>query len=232
LALTDGQRCDAVARTLRVTPKTVHQGVRRWRLDGLKGLQWNKPPGRPPKLTKTPKHELAQLIDEGPVKAGFTSACWRSPMIQQLIYERFGVFYHVFSLAQFLKHLGCSYQKAAFVSEHLNEAKRQEWCTTTWPQILTWAKAPHAWLLVGDEASFPPWGTRSYTWARRGPQPMVKTSGKRQGDKVFGVIESFTGRFWYQGQEGRLNSEAYLTFLTRVMEQTTPPIMLIQDGAR
>ena len=61
---------------------------------------------------------------------------------------------------------------------------------------------------------------------------MVKTSGTRTGDKVFGVIESFTGRFWYQGQEGRLNSEAYITFLTRVMEQTTPPIMLIQDGAR
>ena len=100
LALTDGQSCDAVAWTLRVTPKTVHQWVRRWLLDGLKGLQWNKPPGRPPKLTKTPQHELAQLIDEGPVKAGFTSAGWRSPMIQQLIDERFGVFYNVFSLAQ------------------------------------------------------------------------------------------------------------------------------------
>jgi DDE superfamily endonuclease len=87
-------------------------------------------------------------------------------------------------------------------------------------------------VLFGDEASFPPWGTLSYTWARRGHQPMVKTSGKRKGDKVFGVIEYFTGRFWYQGQEGRLNSEAYITFLTRVMEQTTPPIMLIQDGAR
>jgi transposase len=61
---------------------------------------------------------------------------------------------------------------------------------------------------------------------------MVKTSGTRQGDNVFGVIEYFTGRFWYQGQEGRLNSEAYITCLTRVREQTTPPIMLIQDGAR
>ena len=101
------------------------------------------------------------------MKAGFTSACWRSPIIQQLIYERFGVFYNVFYLAQLLKHLGFSYQKAAFVSDHLNEAKRQEWCTTTWPQILTLAKAQHALLLFGDEASFPQWGTLSYTWAHR-----------------------------------------------------------------
>jgi hypothetical protein len=39
------------------------------------------------------------------------------------------------------------------------------------------------------------------------------------------------GRFWYQGLEGRLHSEADIAFLTRVLEQTTRPIRLIQDGA-
>ena len=38
-------------------------------------------------------------------------------MIQQLIYDRFGVFY----IAQLLKNLGFSYPKAAFVSDHLDE---------------------------------------------------------------------------------------------------------------
>lgn len=232
LAVTEGQGCEAVALTLRITPKTVHQWVRRLLLDGLKGLQRHKPPGRPPKLTKTQKRELAQLIEEGPVKAGFMAACWRSPMIQQLIYERFEVFYNVFYLAQLLKHLGFSYQKAAFVSDHLNEEKRHAWCTTTWPQIVTQAKAKKALLLFGDEASFPQWGTLSYTWARRGHQPVVKTSGKRKGDKVFGLIDYFTGRFWYQGQEGRLNSDAYSAFLTRVLAQTQQPLVLIQDGAK
>ena len=57
-------------------------------------------------------------------------------------------------------------------------------------------------------------------------------SGKRKGYKVFGLIEYFTGRFFYQGQEGRLNSTAYMAFLRRVLEHTTQPILLIQDGAR
>jgi transposase len=232
LAVTAGQSCDDVARTLRVTPKAVHQWLRRLLVEGRHGWQRNKSPGRPPKLTKAQQHELAQLIDAGPLQAGFTSACWRSPMIQQLIYERFGVFYNVFYIAQLLKNLGFSYQKAAFVSAHLNEEQRDAWCTTTWPQILQLARAQAALLLFGDEASFPHWGTLSYTWARRGHQPMVKTSGKRKGYKVFGVIEYFTGRFWYQGLEGRLNSEASIAFLTRVLEQTTQPIMLIQDGAK
>jgi transposase len=232
LAVADGYSCDEVALTLRVTPKTVHQWVHRFLLAGLQGLTRRKPPGRPPRLTKTQKHALAELLDEGPVKAGFASGCWRSPMIQQLIYERFGVFYNVFYIAQLLHHLGFSYQKAAFVSDHLNEEKRSEWCTTTWPQILTHAQEKNALLLFGDEASFPQWGTLSYTWARRGHQPMVKTSGKRKGYKVFGLIDYFTGRFFYQGQEGRLNSEAYSAFLTRVLEQTQQHIILIQDGAR
>jgi transposase len=232
LAVGDGQSFAEVALVLRIHEKTVATWVRGFCCDGLKGAPHHKPTGRPAKLTPTQKAELATLLDEGPLQAGFSGACWRSPMIQRLIYHRFGVFYNVFYIAQLLKNLGFSYQKAAFVSDHLNEAKRRVWCTTTWPQILTVAKAERALLLFGDEASFPQWGTLSYTWARRGHQPLVKTSGKRKGYKVFGVIEYFTGRFWYQGQEGRLNSEAYITFLTRVLEQTMQPIMLIQDGAK
>jgi len=87
-------------------------------------------------------------------------------------------------------------------------------------------------MLFGEEASVPQWGTLTYTWARRGQQPQVKTSGKRKGDKVFGVIDYFTGRFFYQGQAGRLHSTAYITFLKRVLEQTTRPILLIQDGVK
>lgn len=131
-----------------------------------------------------------------------------------------------------LKHLGLSYQKAAFVSAHLEAGKRHAWCPTTGPLILRLAHERQARLVFGAEASCPPWGTLAYTWARRGHHPMVKTAGTRQGDNVFGARESCTGRFWSQGQEGRLNSEAYSAFLTRVLAQVTHPIMLIHEGAR
>jgi transposase len=232
LAVMDGQNFAQVALLLRVHEKTVAAWVRTFCCHGLKGVPRKKPPGRPPKLSPTQKAALTTLLDEGPVKAGFSGACWRSPLIQQLIFERFGVYYNVFYIAQLLKNLGFSYQKAAFVSDHLDERKRHEWRTTTWPQILRLAQARKALLLFGDEASFPQWGTLTYTWARRGQQPLVKTSGKRKGYKVFGLIEYFTGRFFYQGQDGRLNSAAYIAFLTRVLTQTTRSIVLIQDGAK
>lgn len=232
LAVIDGQNIAQVALVLRVHEKTVMTWLREFCCYGLQGAPRPKPTGRPPKLPPTQKATLAPWIEEGPVKAGFSGACWRSPMVEQMIFARFGVYYNVFYIAQLLKNLGFSSQKAAFVSDHLNEQKRQEWRTTTWPQILRRAKARKALLLFGDEASFPQWGTLTYTWARRGQQPQVKTSGKRKGYKGFGVIEYFTGRLFYQGQEGRLNSATYIAFLTGVLEQTSRPIILIQEGAR
>jgi transposase len=232
LAVMDAQSFAQVALVLRVHEKTIATWVHMFCCYGIQGAPRRKSPGRPPKLTPTHKAALATCIEEGPVKAGFSGACWRSPMIQQLIYDRFGVLYNVFYIAQLLKNVGFSSQKAAFVSDHLDERKRHEWRTTTWPQILRKARAQHALLLFGDEASFPQWGTLTYTWARRGQQPMVKTSGKRKGYKVFGLIDYFTGYFFYQGQEGRLHSAAYIACLTRVLEHTSQPIFLMQDGAK
>ena len=232
LAVMDGQSFAQVALVLRVHEKTVATWVHRFCCYGIQGAPRPKPTGRPPKLTPTQKAALATWIEEGPVKAGCRGACWRSPMIQQRMYARFGVYYNVFYMAQLLKNLGFSSQQAAFVSDHLAESKRQEWRTKTWPQILRRAQAQQALLLFGDAASFPQWGPLTSTWARRGQQPMVKTSGKRKGYKVFGLIDSFTGCFFSQGQEGRLNSAASIAFLTRVLEPTTQPIFLMQDGAK
>jgi hypothetical protein len=72
----------------------------------------------------------------------------------------------------------------------------------------------------------------SYTWARRGQQPEVPTSGKRKGYKVFGAIEYFSGRLFSQGIEGRFNSESYQAFLQMILDQTTEHLFLIHDGAR
>jgi transposase len=134
LAVMDGQSVAQVAVVVRVQEKTVIKWVGVFCGYGLQGAPRQKPPGRPPKLTPTQQAALATRIDEGPVKAGCSGAGWRSPMIQQLIDDRCGGFYHVFSIAQLLKHLGFRFPKAALVSAHLAKDKQQAWRTTTWPR--------------------------------------------------------------------------------------------------
>ena len=87
-------------------------------------------------------------------------------------------------------------------------------------------------MFFGDEASFALWGSLSYTWAPRGHQPQVKTTGLRKGYKVFGAVYFFSGLLLYQGIEKRLNSDSYQTFLLYLLAQSSGPILLIQDGAR
>jgi transposase len=51
-------------------------------------------------------------------------------------------------------------------------------------------------------------------------------------DKVFGLIEFFSGRLFWQGQIERFNAESYIAFLINVLAQTHAPLLLIQDGAK
>ena len=220
-----------IAGILRVSGEAIRIWVNNFILKGVEGLKSIKPSGRPSKLTKKQKTELKRLITRGPKYAGFPGACWRSPMIQEMIHQRFGVLYSVFYISQLIKNMGYSYQKAKFTADHKDPAKRKEWLENTWPEIYQLAKKKNAHILFGDEASFPQWGSLSYTWAKRGKQPVVKTSGIRKGYKVLGLIDYFTGKFYFKGHEGRLNSEVYAKFLKSVLSKTRKHIILVQDGA-
>jgi transposase len=232
LALAEGMSVRDVAEMLHLGEQTVRDYRNRFLVKHMASFTYKRPPGRPSKLTKTQRKELAHLIEAGPQVSGYTSGCWNTPMIQDLIQRRFGVAYHPHYICTLMDNLGFSYQKARFVSDHLNQAKRLEWHQTRWPQILRKARQRKALLLFGDEASFAQWGSLSYTWARKGQQPEVPTSGKRKAYKVFGLIDYFSGRLFYKAHTGRFNSESYAAFLRGVLSQTQQQVIVIQDGAR
>ena len=72
-------------------------------------------------------------------------------MVQDLILQRFNVEYHPHYICNLLDQLGFSFQKARFVSDHLDEVARNRWLTETWPEILRLACQTHALLLFGDD---------------------------------------------------------------------------------
>jgi len=232
LALAQGQSVSEVAELLSLGEQTVRDYRNQYLCKGMASLVYKAPPGRPSKRTKAQRQQLAEWINASPQGSGYTSGCWNTPMIQDLIQRHFGVVYHPHYIATLLKNMGFSYQKARFVSDHLSEAKRLEWRQTRWPKSLYQAKQRKALLLFGDEASFAQWGSLSYTWAPKGQQPEVPTSGKRKAYKVFGLIDYFSGRFFYKAHAGRFNSESYASFLLDVLSQTTQHVVVIHDGAR
>src|SRR5215831_8149254 len=199
-----------------LSPSCLYAWQKALLLLGMDSLVYSHSGGRPAKLTPRQKKRLVELIEAGPLVVGCETACWSSVLIRVLIWREFGVLYNCQYVCTLLHNLGFSFQKARFVSDHLDAAKRLAWLQDKWPALVRAAKRRKGLLLFEDEASFAQGGSLSYTWARRGQQPEVKTSGKRKGYKVFGAMEYFSGRLFYQGIEGRFASDSYQAFLRTI----------------
>lgn len=232
LLLADQQPVSRIAHRLGISRETVYIWLHTFMITGWASLRYRSSSGRPAKLTPSQQQRLCDLVEAGPEAAGYHTGCWNSALIQALIWREFGQLYNSHYLSELLRNLGFSYQKARFVSDHLDEERRQHWLEVEWPAIRSQARQRNALLLFGDEASFAQWGSLSYTWARRGVQPLIKTCGKRKGYKVFGLIDYLSGRLFYQGATERFTAKRYCEFLAMVLSVTQQPIVLIQDGAR
>lgn len=232
LGLAEGIPVTQLAETHSLSRQALYAWLKAFMLEGVDSLNYRRAPGRPPRLSKTQRRRLTELVKAGPLAAGFPTGCWSALLIQQLIQREFGVLYNRHYVCQLLHNLGFSFQKARFMADHLDEAARQQWLTEVWPQIRDLARQQGAMILFGDEVSFAQWGSLGYTWAPVGKQPVIKTSGKRKGYKVFGLIDFFSGTFFYHALTERFNSQRYQGFLCDVLQQVPQPLILIQDGAK
>jgi len=229
-----GKTAAEVAVILTLSSQTIYNYVKAFILDRLNSLVYRQSPGRPAKLNTAQRKELADTIDAGPEAAGYDCGCWSTILIQDWIFNRFGVEYAPRYVAELLDQMGFSYQRGRFVSDHLGDvaAEQEKWMNETWPEILRLAEEKGAMILFGDEASFAQWGSLSYTWARKGQQPTVKTSGIRKAYKIMGFIDFLSGAFFYKAHTGRFNSETYQAFLLEILAKTSQHLIIIQDGAR
>ncbi|MGH2350520.1 MAG: winged helix-turn-helix domain-containing protein, partial [Chloroflexota bacterium] len=133
LGIARGEAVEPVAAGVGVSPSTVYAWLRTFLLEGVTGLRVQWKGGRPPKLTPTQRERLAAIVNAGPEAAGFPTGCWHALLLQQVIWREFRVTYNVQYVAALLHNLGFSFQKARFVSDHLDAVARAAWLASTWP---------------------------------------------------------------------------------------------------
>ena len=238
LSIGDGKNISTIAKQLGICSRTVYNWFKRFTVRRFSWLlgQHYKGRGPKPRLTKEEKQKLSDRIVAGPEVCGYDRAIWNAAMIAIEIEKQFGVTYSPRYVSTLLKQMGFTYQKAKFVPGKIEDAAwqqtRQEWEEQVWPEILAKAASEGADIFFGDEVSFAQWGSLGRTWAPKGKQPTVKTSGKRKGLKIFGVIALGSGDFIYQECEGKFNGQSYIEFLDSVLKQrSSRPVILIEDGA-
>jgi transposase len=136
-----GDPVETVAQRHGVGRSSVYAWLSALLVGGVASLQPRWKGGRPSKLTKRQKQQLIELVKAGPQAAGFPCGCWNAVMIQELIQREFGVLYNAHYVCELLKNLGFSFQKARFISDHLDEAQRLVWLTQSWPAFRERAQA-------------------------------------------------------------------------------------------
>ena len=115
-----------------------------WRQDfllhGVESLLYHHGGGRRPKLTPKHRKRRVELIEAGPLVVGCETACWTSVLLRVLSWREFGGLSNRHDVWTLLDNVGFSFQKARFVSDHLDAAKRLAWLEEKWPAIFRGAK--------------------------------------------------------------------------------------------
>jgi len=135
LGYIEGKRVVDLAELLDVTRGTVNRWIGWYEKLGIPGIRTRVPPGVPPKLSVEQQLELAEIIDAGPMAAGYGSGVWTGPMIADLIEARFGYRYHNHSVPALLHKLGFSVQRPRKRLARADLAAQAYWLRKRLPAI-------------------------------------------------------------------------------------------------
>jgi transposase len=85
--------------------------------------------------------------------------------------------------------------------------------------------------LFTDEASFRQDPTLYRTWARRGQQPLIPTTGQRNTQKIFGAVDLYRAKFHY-GFGDVFEGQSYTAFLDGLAQRyRRQEVFLVHDNA-
>jgi transposase len=125
-----------VARSLRVSTKSVYQWRRAWRAGGEAALASKGPGGSPCKLDDEQLAQLRAALEAGPRPHGWEQdQRWTLARAEALIERLFGVSYTLRGVSFLLHRMGFSPQVPAHRAFERNEDAIAEWRTATWAKV-------------------------------------------------------------------------------------------------
>lgn len=139
--LEEGYTPVEVARQIGVDRRSVRRWKAAYRKRGDAGIKARPTPGRPSALDDRDKKRLVKVLLAGAKAAGFATDLWTCPRVAQVIWDRFGVDYHVDHVGRLLHGLGFSPQKPTRRAVERDEGEIQRWVKQDWPRV---KKTPRA----------------------------------------------------------------------------------------
>lgn len=133
--LANGKSLAEVARLVRADVSSVKRWKRALREGGADALAAKPHPGRPAKLSRPQKQQLAAILRAGPLAAGFRTDLWTCRRVAEIIRREFAVEYHADHVGRLLHGLGFTRQKPQRRARERDEAAIARWRREDWPRI-------------------------------------------------------------------------------------------------
>lgn len=125
-----------IARSLRVSTKSVYQWRRAWRAGGEAALASKGAGGSPCKLDEDQVAQLRAALKAGPAAYGWKQdQRWTLARVTDLIRRLFGVSYTLRGASYLLHRLGYSPQVPVHRAFERDEDAVAEWRTVTWAKV-------------------------------------------------------------------------------------------------
>ena len=229
-AVEKGFSPDEVAEIFDCGRSTVYGWIAAHRARGEGLFEVKKPSGRPPLLTKRQTNQLRKwIVGKDPRQLRFEFALWTREIVRDLIFERFGVEMTLQGVGKLLRRLGLSAQRPLVRAYEQDPERVRHFKEVEYPAIVKRAKKLGASIFFSDEA-----GVRSdyhagTTWGEIGRTPIVRGTGQRRSLNMISAV-SAKGKLHFTFVEGRVNADAFICYLEKLLHDVRGRIFLIVDG--
>lgn len=106
--------CGEVAKTIKMSTRSVQLWVNAFNDGGLEGIIVNTPPGRPSRLSEEQKEELKRDVATHPRELGYKFSNWEGKHVSEHIKRKFNVSLKVRRCQYLLHELGFSLQRPRY----------------------------------------------------------------------------------------------------------------------
>ena len=229
-AVRDGLTPTEAARLFGVARGTVHQWMRQWADGGPRALT-AKRRGRPPGTRLAP-HQAALIVrlvvGRCPDQLRLPFALWTREAVQQLIREKCGLQFSVWTVGRYLQRWGLTPQKPRRRAFEQDPAAVRRWLAEEYPAIRRLAKQRGATIYWGDEMGLRSDHQAGTSYGRKGQTPVIPGTGQRFRCNVLSTLTN-RGQLAFMVFRETFTDRVYLRFLRRLLRHTRRGIVLIVD---
>lgn len=222
---------ELVADVLNISRSAIYQWLNWYRDGGDEALDTQKAPGAFPVITPKIERWLKRtLLKSTPSKYSYDTELWTLKILADLLRRRFGIIVYESTIANHLHRLHLSCQVPQYRAKACDPAQVKRFLTETWPKIRRLAEKTGADIAFEDETGIGIMTRSGRTWGETNSPPMVSASDQRGGYNVLSVI-TLQGNLYSRVIDQSNDSEAFISFLNKLLHEHPRPIILVLDHA-